>query len=157
VGGVSGGSQGALLIAYADTSFLTSLYRTDANSFWAVAEFKELRPAILITPFNELELVTAMKAAAFRKLAAADEVQASSRAFRADLATGVLIRTPIPPDSYDRATALSSRLTRTLGCRTLDILHVAIALEAGAGTFFTFDKGQAKLARRAGLAIRPKR
>lgn len=145
------------MIAYADTSFLGSLYRTDANSIPAVNEFKELAPLVLITPFHELELVTAMEAAAFRKLAGVDEVKASIRAFRADLTTGVLARTPMPPDAFDRATALSSRFTRTLGCRTLDILHVAIALELNAETFFTFDKAQAKLARRAGLAIRPRR
>jgi hypothetical protein len=47
--------------------------------------------------------------------------------------------------------------TRTLGSRTLDILQVAIALELDAEVFFTFDKDQATLAKRAGLAVRPRR
>jgi len=39
-----------------------------------------------------------------------------------------------------------------LGRRTLDLLHVACALEIGASAFLTFDKRQASLAKRAGLA-----
>jgi hypothetical protein len=38
----------------------------------------------------------------------------------------------------------------------LDILHVAIALELRAGIFFTFDRRQSRLARRAGMIVRPR-
>ena len=39
----------------------------------------------------------------------------------------------------------------------MDVIHVAIALELKVTDFFTFAKDQAKLARRAGLAVRPRR
>jgi predicted nucleic acid-binding protein len=143
------------LIAYADTSFLASLYGTDANSQQAVHQIETLRPTFLVTPFAELELITAFEARAFRKLLSAPEVDASMHAFRADLAMGVLSRKPIPQNTFVRAILLSQLYTRTLGSRTLDILQVAIALELDAEVFFTFDKDQAKLAKRAGLAVRP--
>jgi hypothetical protein len=145
------------LIAYADTSFLASLYGTDTNSRQAAHYILTLHPTFLITPFGELELFTAFEAATFRKLLSASEVEASMHAFRADLAMGVLSRKPIPQNAFARAILLSKLYTRTLGSRTLDILQVAIALELDAEVFFTFDKDQAKLAKRAGLTVRPGR
>ncbi len=40
-----------------------------------------------------------------------------------------------------------------LGCRTLDIIHVAAAIVLGAKIFITFDGRQAALAKQAGLAV----
>jgi predicted nucleic acid-binding protein len=145
------------LISYADTSFLASLYGADANAVQAIQLVEALRPSFIITPFSELEFITAFEARGFRKLLTAAEIEASMQAFRADLAMGVLERRPAPPNAYTRATVLSKLYTRTLGSRTLDILQVAIALELDAEIFFTFDKDQAKLAKRAGLTVRPGR
>ncbi len=44
-----------------------------------------------------------------------------------------------------------SRVTPRLGCRTLDILHVACATLLAPATFLTFDARQRELARHAGL------
>jgi predicted nucleic acid-binding protein len=145
------------LITYADTSFLASLYGVDYNSTQAVRQVETSGPSIVITPFSELELLTAFEARVFRKLLSEAEAEASIHAFRADLATGMLIRKPVPQNACARATVLSKLHTRTLGSRTLDILQVAIALELDAEVFFTFDKDQAKLAKRAGLTVRPGR
>ena len=145
------------MIAYADTSFLASLYGTDANSEYAAHQIEALRPNFLITPFGELEFTTAFEALAFRKLLTAPEVDASMQLFRVDLAMGVLTRKPVPQRAFERAILLSKVYTRALGSRTLDILQVAIALELDAEVFFTFDKDQAKLAKRAGLTVRPGR
>jgi predicted nucleic acid-binding protein len=145
------------LIAYADTSFLASLYGADANSAQAARQIETARPTLLITPFSELEFITAFETLAFRKILSAAEVEASTQAFRDDLAAGVLTRKPVPQDAFARGVFLSKLYTRTLGSRTLDILQVAIALELDAAVFFTFDKDQAKLAKRAGLTVRPGR
>jgi len=145
------------LIAYADTSFLASLYGADANSAQAAHQIQTVGPTLVITPFGELEFITAFEAQAFRKPRSVAEVDASLQAFRADLAMGVLNRKPVPQNAFARAVLLSTLHTRTLGSRTLDILQVAIALELDADLFFTFDKEQAKLARRAGLMVRPGR
>lgn len=145
------------MIAYADTSFLASLYGTDANSEQALRQIETLRLHFIVTAFGELEFITAFEAQAFRGLRSVGEVDASLRAFRVDLAMGVLTRKPVPSSAFSRAIDLSKLYTRAFGCRTLDILQVAIALELEADAFFTFDKDQAKLARRAGLTVRPGR
>jgi hypothetical protein len=54
-----------------------------------------------------------------------------------------------------RASDLSARHTTRIGCRSLDILHVAAALELGAVRFLSFDGRQRQLARRAGLRTGP--
>ena len=145
------------MTSYADTSFLASLYGMDANSPLAVRQVEALRPTFVITPFSELELQTAFEARVFRKLLDSAEADASMQAFRSDLGSGVLLRKPVAPTVFSRAFLLSSLYTRTLGCRTLDILQVATAIELNAEVFFTFDKEQAKLAKRAGLTVRPGR
>lgn len=43
----------------------------------------------------------------------------------------------------------------TLGCRTLDVLHVATALQLGPERFITFDDRQRTLAAAAGLTVEP--
>lgn len=40
-------------------------------------------------------------------------------------------------------------------CRSLDTLHVALALELGATEFCTFDARQAAMAKTANLAVMP--
>ena len=145
------------MTAFADTSFLASLYGSDANSESATRQIEGLRPVFLITPFGELEFITALGAIGFRGQLNALEVDSVIEAFQTDVVTGVLIRKPVPQNAYSRAITISKLYARTLGSRTLDILQVAIALELSADVFFTFDKDQAKLARRAGLTVRPGR
>jgi predicted nucleic acid-binding protein len=50
-----------------------------------------------------------------------------------------------------RAGELSREFSRTLGTRSLDVLHVASALELGFRSFLTFDIRQQRLARAVGL------
>ena len=53
------------------------------------------------------------------------------------------------------ADRLRAEYTPVLGVRSLDILHVAIALSLHAKTFLTFDDRQRALAVQAGLIIVP--
>ncbi len=48
-----------------------------------------------------------------------------------------------------------SRETARLGCRTMDILHVAFALQIEPQTFVTYDARQRALAEHAGLNVWP--
>lgn len=48
-----------------------------------------------------------------------------------------------------------SRQTQQTGCRTLDILHVACALQLGPTHFISFDDKQLGLAAQAGLHVLP--
>jgi antitoxin (DNA-binding transcriptional repressor) of toxin-antitoxin stability system len=52
-----------------------------------------------------------------------------------------------------RATDLSRKHTSTVGCRSLDVLHVASAIELQFKRFTTFDSRQQQLTKAAGLKL----
>jgi len=139
------------LSAYADTSFLVSLYVPDANSVPAARHMSRARLPLWLTPLAELELTNAMELRLFRRELSPAEVEAALAALADDVANGVLTPTPLPSTVFEKAREISRQHTARLGARTLDILHVASALALGARTFYTFDKSQRKLALAAGL------
>ena len=139
--------------AYADTSFLVSLYVLDANSEHAAAHMKEAKLPVLLTPLGELELTNAISLRLFWKELAAEEIKRAHALFARDVADGVFQRTPLSPAVFDTAKRIARKRTPRLGTRTLDVLHVASALVLHAEAFYTFDRNQAKLAKAEGLTV----
>ena len=141
--------------AYCDTSFLVSLYTPDANSAPAARQCSRTRGALLITPLCELEVTNALQLRLFRKELTAREVAAAGEAYRNDLAAGLYSSHPVSAAVFEKASQLSRKHTARLGCRSLDILHVAAALVARASILYTFDENQKKLAAAEGLRTAP--
>jgi predicted nucleic acid-binding protein len=141
------------LSAYADTSFLVSLYVLDANSVLAARRMKQATLPILLTPFGELELTNALSLRLFRRELRTSKIKAAHALIREDVSEGVLLLKPLPDGLFDSAMHMARRRTPQLGTRTLDIIHVASALKLQADTFYTFDRNQEKLARDEGLII----
>lgn len=73
-----------------------------------------------------------------------------------DFEAGLLTHLPVEwTNVFRRADELSEKHAGRGGQRTIDLLHVAIALECVARTFLSFDNRQRKLARAAGLKVKP--
>jgi hypothetical protein len=110
----------------------------------------------LLTPWQEIEARTALRLKAFRKEMSTREMQASVAAFDKDILSGRW-RKP----EYREATVwkfareLSDGHATEIGCRTLDLIHVAAALCLGVETFVTFDGRQRTLAKLKGLTVKP--
>lgn len=137
---------------YADTSFLFSLYASDANSTKADV-WRQANPSPLpSTAFHRLELRNGLSLALFQQRITLQEVQAAWQEVENDCAAGWLVARG---DLWHRvmAEAETSALIHTpaVGSRTLDILHVAAATLIGTTEFCTFDGRQASLAGRVGL------
>ena len=137
---------------YADTSLLFSLYSTDSNSLKADA-WRQANPAPLpFTAFHRLELRNALSLAVFQRRLMPVEVQSAWQEVENDLAAKLLV---LRGGLWHRvlADAESSALnyTPTVGCRTLDVLHVTAAKLIGATDFCTFDTRQSGLAAKVGL------
>jgi predicted nucleic acid-binding protein len=141
------------LSAYADTSFLASLYVLDASSTLAAGRMKRAKLPVLITSFGELELINAVALRLFRKELSASQGKAAHALIRKDLEDGVLMVNALPASAFERAKQIARRQTPRLGARTFDVLHVASALALHADTFYTFDARQAKLAAAEGLLV----
>lgn len=140
--------------AYADTSFLVSLYGSDANSRSALSLHSRHRPVFVITPFGEMEFTNTVFAMPARpKGWTVIDANSIEQDFINDLQSGIWQSEDLPPVTWTRARELSRRHGPTLGCRAMDALHVASALALGAGDFYTFDRDQAKLARASGLHV----
>jgi predicted nucleic acid-binding protein len=141
------------LSAYADTSFLFSLYVSDSNSRHALSSLGTAALPWLATPFSEFELENAIYAFQFRLELTSADSKASIGAFRRDVADAVFSIRPFDLEILRRASLISTRRTPSIGCRALDVLHVACATVLGANDFYTFDERQARLARAEGLNV----
>lgn len=110
--------------------------------------------AIPLTPFHELEFTNAINLKQFRKEMTKDEAGIIFDKFNEHEKRGVFYRPQISwPDAYARSLALSKTHTENTGSRSLDVIHVALALSIGTGRFLTFDERQSQLALAAGLGI----
>lgn len=144
------------MVAYADTSFLYSLYGHDANSAEARTMGNALKVPLAFTPLQRHELRNAFRLAVFRKAMTEERCEAVLAAIEADTKTGVLVKTPVSwAEVYSQAEALSAAHSKTLGTRGFDVLHVAAAIALGTKNFLTFDARQKSLAVKAGLKVRP--
>jgi predicted nucleic acid-binding protein len=142
---------------YADTSLLFSLYSTDSHSPKADA-WRQANPAPLpFTAFHRLELRNALSLAVFQQRLTPVEVQSAWQEVENDLAAGVLIvRGGLWHRVLVDAESFASNHTPTVGCRTLDVLHVAAAKLIGVTEFCTFDTRQSDLAAKVGMtAVTP--
>jgi len=139
---------------YADPSALLKLYLHQPESAALNAWRRRIRGALVLTLHGRAEIVNGICLAAFRgaisaaakddALASLDEDVAAGRYAAADLLWRAALQ---------RSADLSREHTAALGCRTLDVLHVASALELGLPRFLTFDARQSLLARAAGLRL----
>ena len=139
------------MTAYADTSFLVSLYSLDANSVRAATEVSRLNPTLLLTPLGEMELANALELRIFRRETTSAEAKAAQAKILEHIDIGFFVLHAIPDAVYVRARQLARRRSAQLGLRTLDILHVTSALLLRAEIFLTFDLRQLKLALAEGL------
>lgn len=142
---------------YIDSSALRRLYVHDAHSA-GMAAWRFKNPGALgLTRFGRVELVNSIASAVFRR----DIPEAAFDAFvlelASDLTEGRLQLIDVPWRAVlDRAAELGCQHTPALGTRSLDVLHVASALELKMQRFVTYDERQTRLAAACGLnVVRP--
>jgi predicted nucleic acid-binding protein len=147
-----------MIIAYADTGFIASLYLEETTSAQADSLLAAHGAPLPMTPFILLELRNAFNLAVQRKRITESGRNSIWNLFESNISSGAFIHLPTDPiEIHALARQLSDRHTSLLGSRTLDLLHVATALTLGVGQFLTFDRRQHAVAKREGLKLRPAR
>ena len=142
--------------AYADTSLLLSYYVTDANSPSAQAVLHAATDPLAFTDLHRLEMRNALALGAFRGILTSVQLRTAWSDVESDLRSGRLVHQPVNWRSVYRAAAEWAALhSPTLGCRSLDVLHVTVARKLNVKEFFTFDARQRSLALTLGLVARP--
>jgi len=140
---------------YLDSSVVVKLYVPEANSAEVIRLVESRRQPLVVTRHLRLEVQTAIRRRVFDRTLAADKARQAIQHFNRDAALSHVFNDPNVDmhDVYGTALGLSRDWAEALGVRTLDILHVATALELGVKEFVTADQRQAKLAEKCGLAV----
>ena len=135
---------------YADTSVFVSLYLPDAHSKEAQQHMAE-HPRVWLTPLHRAEWTHAIGQHVFQHKITSREAQSVYREFERDREAGLWMEISLPERAFEACIARARNRVARIGVRTLDTLHVAIALELQAEHFWTFDRRQSKLAAAEGL------
>lgn len=139
-------------MTYLDTGCLVKLYYPEPQSSQVIAAIQG-KP-VCFTPLHKLEFVNALHLKVFAKSATTAQVASARALVEADLRAGVLVETNAAWDSvFQKAVELAGHHTGLVGCRSLDILHRALAATLGVDEFVTTDARQKQLAARMGLAL----
>ena len=136
-----------------DASFLFSLYAIDAHTQSAITAMIHTPAIRLATDLTELELRNSLQLRVFRGELSAVAARAAYAEWQTDLADGLFELHPLPENWTRRSHAIVQQQTARLGTRTLDLVHVAAALELGADALFSFDDRQRRLARELKLKV----
>jgi predicted nucleic acid-binding protein len=142
-------------VIYLDTSAFLKLYiREDGSEFVQSIVVAQDDP-LPVWDVLQAELLNALRLKVFWGEIDAVQAEDLTRLF-----DDRLLRGQYWTPQVDRSKLLSdfrrlSAETTTIGCRTLDILHVACALQLRVESLLTFDDRQSQLAVRAGLSVQP--
>jgi len=141
---------------YADTSFLAAVYSPEPESMRALRWLQNAPDPLPFTPLHRHELRNAIRLRVFRGEITGEERKQAFQEIETDLTGNIIAHTPIPwTDAFREAEALGAAHGERLGVRSMDLLHVGIALALNATEFLTFDSRQAALAKAAGFKVKP--
>lgn len=139
---------------YVDPSALLKLYVHEPESAAMSAWRTRADGRLPLSESGRLEIVNAICLAAFRKAIRVAAMRDALASFDEDIAEGRYNPTDVLwRATLRRAADISRAHTATLGCRTLDVLHVATAIELKLPNFVTYDRRQQRLARAVGLRV----
>jgi len=139
---------------YFDTGLLLKLYYVEPNSVKAVALIQSYGQPIVFCGLQQTELRNALYRKCARKEMTPLQLTKALKDIQSDLDSGVLQMPDIEwREVWMNADRLTSKYALATQCRTLDLLHVAVAMQLGIKIFGTADVRQMVVARKAGLKV----
>ena len=141
---------------YADTSLLISYYINDSHSVSAQTILHATTDPLPFTGLHRLEMRNALALGVFRRILTPAQVTATWSDVGRDLRSGRLVPQPVNWGPIYRAAAHWAALrSPAIGCRSLDVLHVALAKKLSRNEFLSFDARQKLLAAALGMSVKP--
>ena len=132
---------------------MVKLYIRKSNS-GAVAETLRLHRSLPLNGLQELEIRNAFRALEGRSLISEGQRAAAEHYLELDCIEGRLQRTAVAwTEVFQHAMQLGRSFTCETQARSLDILHVAIAMHGSYSLFITGDARQADFANCCGLQV----
>ena len=130
------------------------LYLTEMFSPRARALVERQNGPLTLNSLQELEFRNTIRQKVFRGEIEESIAIRCLRIFDDDCVLGKIVRKPVYWDPvYAKAEQISISFAMRGNCRAFDLLRVAVAVLSNGRRFATFDRGQAELARAAGLTL----
>jgi predicted nucleic acid-binding protein len=137
---------------YFDTSLLVKIYVPEEGSERIVSFIEKTNSALYLNQIQEFELTNALSLKLFRKEISKTQHEHIKSKLAKDFSLNRIRRAMLNwVEVMNSAVLLSQKHTSALGCRTLDILHVAAATQNRFKYFLTNDPRQMMLAEKAGM------
>lgn len=142
------------MAVYFDTGLLLKLFVTEANSPLVMAFAASLAQPIIFSDFQQAEFVTALQCKVGRGEITAANATAVEARIRLEIRSGALEwREPNWKSIFAHTIRLAQAHAPATLCRTLDAIHVALALALRVKDFATLDHRQEALGIAAGLNV----
>lgn len=138
---------------YLDTSAFLKLYVRESGSALVQKLISDQSDPLPVWEILEMELNNALLLKVYWKELSQSEAEIQQGLFQQRKARGMYFVPEVARAEWMADFRRLSALTPELGCRTMDILHVAFACQLRPDGFISFDKKQRKLARAAGLKV----
>lgn len=142
--------------ATADSSLIVALYLAEVDSVRADAACAGVPPPILLTDWHRVEIANAFQRAVKNARITAAQAAQLWQDFTTDIAAGRFEIAALDHAAVlARTLMLTQKHTATTGTRSLDLIHIATALEICAVEFLSFDHRQRQAASAEGLMVTP--
>jgi len=138
---------------YLDTSAFIKLYLREEGSAKAHGIVVTQEEPLPVWLFMELEFYNALRFKIFLGEMTRDDVDRIISLYLERKSSGQYFAPRLDPIALHELSVQMTARTPTIGCRALDILHVAAARLCNAALFVTADKRQAALAETEGRAV----
>ena len=137
---------------YFDTSLLVKIYIPEEGSEKIIGFIEKNNSALYLNQIQEFELTNALSLKLFRKEISKTQHEHIKSKLAKDFSLNRIQRVILNwIEVMNSAVLLSQKHTPAVGCRTLDILHVAAATQNNFKHFLTNDPRQMALAEKAGM------
>ena len=141
---------------YIDTGILVKCYIFEVDSPKAISVIEEAGDPLIFSHIHGIEIPNAIRLKRFRGEITKAQESTALRIYMSDVDAGRLARPGYQlAEVFLRAERLSAKYSGETGCRSLDILHIAAALECGCTELASFDERQRNIAKLAGLKLIP--
>ena len=140
---------------YLDTNALLKLYIREQGSELVQSRVASQEHPLPIWEIQKAEPINALRLKVFWKEITLEQAETQIALFENRFKRGLHVFPKIDRDSLMKCVFRFGAETPLLGCRTMDILHVACALEIGASEFLSCDQRQNAIATCAGLKLVP--
>ena len=141
---------------YLDTSALIKLYLLEDGSETVHGLVTGQDDPLPVWELQEMELVNALRLKVFWKEISKGDADRQIGIFGERKTRGLYFFPEIERVALFEEFLSLTRYTPSLGCRTLDIMHVACARVLSPDSFVSFDARQRALAGKAGLNVLPR-